>query len=82
MITRQKLEKLKAVPILNTESESLVDICNVVVEKSASIFERIGLFMEQIKNPYVFKVGETPVKVLFSAETPLQENLLNLIEQA
>ena len=36
----------------------LVDIRDVVIDKSLPLEERVKSYVEQIKNPYCFKVGD------------------------
>ena len=60
--------------------EELVDIRNVKIDHTLPSDERIRSFIEQIKNPYCFKVGDTVVKVSF-ADTPntITDNFINMI---
>ena len=60
--------------------EELVDIRNVKIDRTLPSDERIRSFIEQIKNPYCFKVGDTVVKVSF-ADTPntITDNFINMI---
>ena len=50
------------------------------VDRNLPSDERIRSFIEQIKNPYCFKVGDTVVKVSF-ADTPntITDNFINMI---
>lgn len=50
-----------------TEWESLVDIRDVEIQRELPCEERIKSFVEQIKNPYCFKVGSVVVNVSYSA---------------
>lgn len=60
--------------------EELVDIRNVKIDRNLPSDERIRSFIEQIKNPYCFKVEDTVVKVSF-ADTPntITDNFINMI---
>ena len=60
--------------------EELVDIRTVKIDRNLPSDERIRSFIEQIKNPYCFKVGDTVVKVSF-ADTPntITDNFINMI---
>lgn len=60
--------------------EELVDIRNVKIDRTLPSDERVRSFIEQIKNPYCFKVGDTVVKVSF-ADTPntITDNFINMI---
>ena len=44
----------------------LVDIRDVVIDKSLPLEERVKSYVEQIKNPYCFKVGDVVVRVSYS----------------
>lgn len=50
----------------STAAEQLVDIRDVKIDRSLPSEERIKSFIEQIKNPYQFKVGNTVVRVSFA----------------
>jgi len=50
----------------NPSSESLVDIRDVQIKEDLPIEDRVRSFVEQIKNPYCFKVGSVVVNVSFS----------------
>jgi len=68
--------------INNTDNvlSSLVDIRDVKIDKSLPTEERIKSYVEQIKNPYKFKVGDVIVKVSFSGnENTISDNFVNMI---
>ena len=76
----RQLECLKSLDIGDVKLEDLVDIRTVHIDTSKPVLERILSFMAQIKNPYLFKVGDTPVKVEFNDDGPsLQEALEQFI---
>lgn len=49
-----------------SNNESLVDIRDVQIKDDLPVEERVRSFVEQIKNPYCFKVGSVVVNVSFS----------------
>ncbi|PWM68213.1 MAG: hypothetical protein DBX61_04070 [Clostridiales bacterium] len=66
----------------NTDNvlSSLVDIRDIKIDKSLPTEERIKSYVEQIKNPYKFKVGDVIVKVSFSGnENTISDNFVNMI---
>lgn len=66
----------------NTHSilTSLVDIRDVKIDKGLPSEERIRSYVQQIKNPYQFKVGDVIVKVSFSGkENTISDNFINMI---
>ncbi len=46
----------------------LVDIRDVVIDKSLPLEDRVKSYVEQIKNPYCFKVGDVVVKVAYAGK--------------
>ena len=46
--------------------DSLVDIRDVKIDRSMSVEDRMKSYVEQIKNPYMFKVGNTVVTVSYT----------------
>ncbi len=71
---------LKNVDIRTVDKSILKDMSDVKIDTSLPIPERVAAFLEQIKNPYVFKVGDVAVKVSYKENGPtLQENFENMI---
>lgn len=46
----------------------LVDIRDVVIDKSLPLEERVKSYVEQIKDPYCFKVGDVVVRVSYAGK--------------
>ena len=46
--------------------DSLVDIRDVKIDRSMSVEDWMKSYVEQIKNPYMFKVGNTVVRVSYA----------------
>ena len=60
--------------------DSLVDIRDVKIDRSLPVEERMKSYVEQIKNPYMFKVGKTIVRVSYANTTQTSnDNFLNLL---
>lgn len=60
--------------------ESLVDIRDVKIDRSKPVEERIKSYVEQIKNPYLFKVGNTIVRVSYAnTQATINDNFVNLL---
>ena len=64
-MTKDELEKLKNTNIRDIDRNSLVDINDVEINPSLPVEEKIKSYIEQIKNPYIFKCGETVVRMKF-----------------
>lgn len=60
--------------------DSLVDIRDVKIDRSMSVEDRMKSYMEQIKNPYMFKVGNTVVRVSYAnTQATINDNFVNLL---
>ena len=60
--------------------DSLVDIRDVKIDRSLPVEERMKSYVEQIKNPYLFKVGNTIVRVRYANTTQtINDNFINLL---
>lgn len=46
----------------------LVDIRDVVINKKLTLEERVKSYVEQIKDPYCFKVGDVVVRVSYAGK--------------
>jgi hypothetical protein len=59
---------------------SLVDIRDVKIDRSQPVEDRIRSYVEQIKNPYLFKVGRTVVRVSYAnTQATINDNFMDLI---
>mgnify|MGYP007089391886 FL=1 len=60
--------------------DSLVDIRDVKIDRSMSVEDRMKSYVEQIKNPYMFKVGSTIVRVSYAnTQATINDNFVNLL---
>lgn len=60
--------------------DSLVDIRDVKIDRSKPVEERMKSYVEQIKNPYLFKVGNTIVRVSYAnTQATINDNFVNLL---
>lgn len=60
--------------------DSLVDIRSVKIDSTQPVEERMRSFVEQIKNPYMFKVGGTVVRVSYAdTQATINDNFVNLL---
>ena len=81
MITIKNLNEMKNADLQSCNIDDLVDIRDVKVDKTKSQTEKLFDFIEKIKNPYLFKVGDTVVKVRFSENNTqsFQQKMENII---
>lgn len=50
----------------NADIAALKDISNIKIDDGKPVIQRLLTFIEQTDSPYLFKVGNTPVKVVFA----------------
>lgn len=65
MINRLELEKYKAQNLCDCDKNALADLRDITVDKGKSVYERTQNFLDQVHNPYLFKVGDIAVKVSY-----------------
>ena len=59
----------------------LVDIRDVVIDKSLPLEERVMSYVEQIKDPYCFKVGDVVVRVSYAdKDKSLTDSFTSMID--
>lgn len=77
---KQKLEYYKSLDIKDVKLEELKDIRDAKIDTTKPVLERIiSVLIQMDGNPYIFKVGDTPVKVTFNEDGPSpQQCLVNM----
>ena len=75
MLSSLDLKKLKDAAIADFEKNDLVDLRDVKIDTQKNLPDRTTDFFEQVKNPYLFKVGNVKVKVSFSANRSFNDAL-------
>ena len=58
---RTDFEMLKSVDIKNVDKGSLIDLDVVQIDDTRPVSERILSFLQQVKNPYCFRIGDIAV---------------------
>lgn len=77
---KEKIQKMKDVDIRTVNCSQLVDLNTVVIDENQSVEERLKSFIEQIKNPYCFRVGDIAVKVVYKENGPtFQQNFEEML---
>lgn len=75
-MTPAQLQELSKQRIGNVDKANLVDIQTIEIIPAKSIAHRMKDYLEEIKNPYYFRCGNTPVKISFSDNgKPLSQKL-------
>jgi len=81
VMTMLQLDEMKNMSIDNTNKEDLIDISALTVDQDLDKYERIEKFIHDVRNPYLFKVGDTVVKVQFGeSQKTLQESITKMLD--
>lgn len=75
MLNSFDLNLLKTAAIADYSKDSLVDLRDVKIDTVKTVAEKTNDYFEQIKNPYLFKVGDVRVKVSFGGERSFSDVL-------
>ena len=68
---RTDFEMLKSVDIKNVDKGSLIDLDEVQIDDTRPVSERILSFLQQVQNPYCFRIGDVAVKVNYKPDMPI-----------
>ena len=80
IISAEELRKMKDIDIRTVDKNQLVDLNSVVIHESRPVQERMVSFIQQIGNPYCFRVGDVAVKVVYKENGPtFQQNLEDML---
>lgn len=74
------LQEMKDVDIRTVDLDELVDLNSVEIDTTVPIHQRVDHFLNQIRNPYCFRVGDVAVKVVYQKEGPsFQQNFEDML---
>lgn len=79
-VNKNELDLLKKVDICEIDKNELVDIRDICVDTKKPLSDRISEFVEKVRNPYCFRVGDIAVKVEFEkTEVTFEQRFENLL---
>ena len=64
--SRASLERYRAADLMTCDPGVLADLCDVQIDTSLPVRERMVSYLGQVGNPYLFKVEGLIVKAVFS----------------
>ena len=74
MLSMERLNELSETDLTEGLSNDLTNLLEVTIEGTTQI-QRFESYVKQVKNPYLFRVGCTPVKISFSGEKILEDTI-------
>ena len=78
MINSKQLDLMSRQGADEADPAQLTDINHVSIDTGLSATERLKAYLEQIKNPYCFRCGETVVRLCFApAGNDLNSHLIS-----
>lgn len=81
MYSKEDLIKMSAVDIRQVDKSSLPDVHGMDIDNSMPINDRAEALFARIGNPYLFKSGDTAVRVRFKNDgTCLEDRLVSAFE--
>ena len=83
MLTVEELEKLRQERLDDVDINTLTELKNISVDTSLSKEKRIEKLLVSGINPYLFRVGDMKIKVVYSnTGKTLSDIIENLVEKA
>ena len=74
-----ELNCMKNMDIEECDPDQLVDLRSLSIDRSLPVPQRMSSFIEQVKNPYLFKVDDIAVKVEFSSGKSVEDSLFSFL---
>ena len=78
MLNYFDLINFKTAAIADYSKDSLFDLRDVKIDSGKSVVDKMNEYFEQIKNPYLFKVGDMRVKLSFGGERSFTDALASV----
>lgn len=79
-ITQSNIDEMKNIDIRSVDKSQLIDLNTVKIDNTKPVAERVESFLQQIHNPYCFRIGDVAVKVNYKTDGPtFQQNFEDLL---
>lgn len=72
----EQLDAMSRMSFSEVNRNELVDIASVHIDTSLPAVERMESYLQQVKNPYLFRSGDIAVRVCFSTDGAELSDLL------
>ena len=79
MFGTNELEQCRKTKIEQCDIADLVDLQSVQIDTNKPVAERVSEFLEQVRNPYFFKVGDIAVKVNYGDGKTFSDAIATLL---
>ena len=79
----QDIDTMRNTDIQSVDKTSLIDLDSVHIDSTQPVQERIQSFLQQIQNPYCFRIGNVAIKVNYKSNGPsFQQNYEDALRTA
>ncbi len=79
MLTAKVLDLLKKAAQTDAGTDETKDISLMEIDRTKTVPQRIEKFVSEVRNPYLFKVGNVKVRVGFSGAASISERMAGFL---
>ncbi len=80
MFGTNELEQCRKTKLEQSDISELIDLQSIQIDTSKPVAERIPEFLEQVRNPYLFKVGDVAMKVNYGDGKAFSDAIAALLQ--
>lgn len=78
MFTKSQLEECRKADFNTCNMNDLPDVTNLKIDIDEQIVNRARKYFKDVKNPYIFRVGDVGVKINCSGDKNLSDSIVNI----
>ncbi len=78
MFTKSQLDECRKADFNTCKINDLPDVTNLKIDVDEPIINRAGKYFKDVKNPYIFRVGDVGVKINCSGDKNLSDSIVNI----
>ena len=79
MFTKSQLDECRKADFNTCKVKDLPDVTNLKIDVEEPIINRARRYFQDIKNPYIFRVGDIGVKINCSGDKNLSDSIMNIV---
>ena len=78
-MTSEELRNCYHADLLTCKAENLADLKKISIARDIPLQRRTERYMEQVQNPYLFRVDQTIIRVTYGGNRDLSSVLVDLL---
>lgn len=78
MLTKSELEECRRADFQSCDINKLTDIEKLLIDANMAVVDRAAEYFDEVKNPYMFRVGDVGVKINCIGDKDLSDSIINL----